>query len=141
MGRDEQLVKLAIIIAQISIHAPRMGRDPAVKQGGRRSLTISIHAPRMGRDPEEFRDIIDALLFQSTRPVWGATISMTLTVYSHPGISIHAPRMGRDETGKESRPPRKISIHAPRMGRDRTPVKADSKSIAFQSTRPVWGAT
>ena len=79
---------------RISIHAPRAGRD--VLQGRpQRDLPISIHAPRAGRDvrghysrdngrisihaPRAGRDIWPILLmiwmwiFQSTRPVRGAT--------------------------------------------------------------------
>ena len=101
--------------------------------------------------------------FQSTRPVWGATcapyhnrggfsnfnprapcgarlmatgISERLTL-----ISIHAPRVGRDPP----LPPRgggeRISIHAPRVGRDQGPKGDTGAQGAFQSTRPVWGAT
>ena len=36
---------------------------------------ISIHAPRVGRDKEGRAARIGAERFQSTRPVWGATIS------------------------------------------------------------------
>ena len=57
-------------------------------------------------------------LFQSTRPVWGATnamISKGITAK----ISIHAPRVGRDGDCVRSTLDRtRISIHAPRVGRD-----------------------
>ena len=82
-------------IMVISIHAPRVGRDlqfilVAINQA------ISIHAPRVGRDSKEIiinvhitnfnprapcgarlRTLTTSaadILFQSTRPVWGATI-------------------------------------------------------------------
>ena len=57
-------------------------------------------------------------MFQSTRPVWGATY-LSLTEFISILVSIHAPRVGRDED----------SPTLPRAARE------------FQSTRPVWGAT
>ena len=58
---------------KISIHAPRVGRDCERRVVGERRL-ISIHAPRVGRDGhlEMLRGMIPT--FQSTRPVWGATV-------------------------------------------------------------------
>ena len=58
------------------------------------------------------------MLFQSTRPVWGATDRNVVTLSCVP-ISIHAPRVGRDPFG----------------------ISFTQKHMAFQSTRPVWGAT
>ncbi len=37
-------------------------------------LDISIHAPRVGRDYNRYNQEGQNLIFQSTRPVWGATI-------------------------------------------------------------------
>ena len=56
-------------------------------------------------------------VFQSTRPVWGATGDICIQRKSS-YISIHAPRVGRDtdEAGLVSG--QVISIHAPRVGRD-----------------------
>ena len=61
----------------------------------RRLLEISIHAPREGRDYGS--DLIRKLatIFQSTRPARGATIGMRDCRFFD-GISIHAPREGRD---------------------------------------------
>ena len=36
-------------------------------------LHVSIHAPRVGRDEDIPRYVWACLMFQSTRPVWGAT--------------------------------------------------------------------
>ena len=57
-------------------------------------------------------------IFQSTRPVWGATRAVMAAKYE-------------DE----------ISIHAPRVGRDEGTETGKTASCVFQSTRPVWGAT
>ena len=56
-------------------------------------------------------------IFQSTRPVWGAT-PMLFRKYKDFNISIHAPRVGRDGCGGCNYYPYPISIHAPRVGRD-----------------------
>ena len=64
---------VCILFNAISIHAPRVGRDwYIVTELG--SITISIHAPRVGRDHIAKHDREVNLRFQSTRPVWGATI-------------------------------------------------------------------
>jgi len=80
----------------VSIHAPREGRDRSETASLSRCLIVSIHAPREGRDaessvavsaavrvsihaPREGRDVAVSVsfhlphLFQSTRPVRGAT--------------------------------------------------------------------
>ena len=79
---------------------------------------ISIHSPRMGRDPRNRIIIIIITLFQSTLPAWGETrplYGLILRKY----ISIHSPRMGRDIPIKAPRSDAAIiSIHSPRMGRD-----------------------
>ena len=104
--------------ALISIHAPRVGSDYLALRE-RLSASISIHAPRVGSDTfvlciGKYRDG-----FQSTLPVWGATV--LLTGYNHlVAISIHAPRVGSDIIAGT----RLVCI---------IPV--------FQSTLPVWGAT
>ena len=82
------------------------------------SLDISIHAPRVGGDSQLMGLSPDALRFQSTPPVWGAT------------------RRVRHEVAPEA-----ISIHAPRVGGDLRQSAPPCGSYRFQSTPPVWGAT
>ena len=130
---------LKAFIVEISIHAPRVGRDCAATIT-RCWRQISIHAPRVGRDQE-------------------------LTPDAHrTSISIHAPRVGRDcilsirKTLLSYFNPRapcgtrralvilvdcalQISIHAPRVGRDLASSAGAIVPERFQSTRPVWGAT
>ena len=124
----------------ISIHAPRMGRDAVALFAPGLQRAISIHAPRMGRDRLYCMTKTVDKLFQSTRPVWGATFSRSRCSrrrrYFNPrapygarpaasfaavtarSISIHAPRMGRDCFLCLRYRQLYISIHAPRMGRD-----------------------
>ena len=123
----------------ISIHAPRVGRDPSeipaesilsnfnprAPCGARRCRqargVLPAHfnprAPCGARHPAQWAAFKD-MLFQSTRPVWGAT---KVDAFAISGID--------------------ISIHAPRVGRDDPAQWAAFKDMLFQSTRPVWGAT
>ena len=140
VGRDLQLQPPPMYGGGISIHAPRVGRDlwtrfrPLFGQ-------ISIHAPRVGRDQIRLKLLDGTSQFQSTRPVWGATINYLDINGVDKNISIHAPRVGRDSSSTRPtssgayfnpRAPcgarlcahrhlvllRLISIHAPRVGRD-----------------------
>ena len=63
--------------------------------GYHRRQPISIHAPRMGSDSVVNNGGALAMTFQSTLPGWGATIFPDNMRYLG-GISIHAPRMGSD---------------------------------------------
>ena len=104
------------------------------------------------------------MLFQSTRPIRGATESRQSAALIQ-SISIHAPHTGRDvvawrNTGEfaafqSTRPIRgatnkalfkscdfNISIHAPHTGRDYKKLGIDCVICGrFQSTRPIRGAT
>ena len=103
--------------SQISIHAPRVGSDGPPRKGlppgrdfnprspcGERRCTRPLLHPRM--------------VFQSTLPVWGATIASPV-----------GPMWNS------------ISIHAPRVGSDALTAANVYEHIVFQSTLPVWGAT
>ena len=100
----------------ISIHAPRVGCDFffLVKNQPER---ISIHAPRVGCDAERWRATYTTFAFQSTHPVWGATLCLG-GFRMQWTISIHAPRVGCDDKTGVSSDNVHISIHAPRVGCD-----------------------
>ncbi len=124
----------------ISIHAPRVGSDRR-----RRGLwcwsAISIHAPRVGSDRHVTSRRNNRFGFQSTLPVWGATVhsagnffaSVNFNPRSPCGerpakakvesrrrtISIHAPRVGSDRWQDKNNAYLQISIHAPRVGSDK----------------------
>ena len=126
-------------VADVSIHAPRVGRDTCVFSPQHKE-DVSIHAPRVGRDaaadsappgaacfnprapcgarlfPEAFQTAVKQ--FQSTRPVWGATDDKGYVRPPLP-VSIHAPRVGRDHAFFRYRVVSEVSIHAPRVGRDK----------------------
>ena len=180
VGADQQRV----VVGQISIHAPRVGRDGAHAAGRERGCTISIHAPRVGRDgtgsssawcsanfnprapcgarPYAMWPQIEIAVFQSTRPVWGATVHrLHRAILVH--ISIHAPRVGRDERTRSARSmdtnfnprapcgarrPGLLTAPRSRHFNPRAPCGARHSlysmlcgAFRFQSTRPVWGAT
>ena len=123
---------------------------------------ISILAPRAGRDQCYCFTRPYSRLFQSSRPVRGATGEF-LQEQNAAAISILAPRAGRDlSTGQQSigdaisilapragrdqaDDPRQdltgISILAPRAGRDTLCTAERVLPLPFQSSRPVRGAT
>ena len=82
---------------KISIHASRMGCDTL--DIARRAVTYRDFNPRlpygMRQRSFDFRCVIIA--FQSTHPVWDATVPM-VALLDELIISIHASRMGCDRT-------------------------------------------
>ena len=80
----------------ISIHAPRVGRDRRYDMYGLHRHHFNPRAPCGARLPPALVGCL-ADLFQSTRPVWGATSSAMPSTRTMM-ISIHAPRVGRDDT-------------------------------------------
>ena len=82
------------------------------------TIEISIHAPLAGRDDSGSLRTNNGALFQSTRPLRGATARAR-----RPGAT--AP----------------ISIHAPLAGRDVAVPGHAADTIGFQSTHPLRGAT
>ena len=84
------------VFLDISIHAPRVGRDFI---SAAMSVKLQHFNPRApcGARPHVGRPENYAKAFQSTRPVWGATWQAAVGVQGR-YISIHAPRVGRDRT-------------------------------------------
>ncbi len=104
------------------------------------AFMISIHAPRVGCDEDVIRAQFARTQFQSTHPVWGATVGALVLIVGGQ-ISIHAPRVGCDYMAAGVWAQIKISIHAPRVGCDARSVSPLQCPFLFQSTHPVWGAT
>ena len=150
-------------LQEISIHAPRAGRDRYFGRDDINLYNISIHAPRAGRDGTGEQRMCQNQNFNPRAPC-GARHRRDADLLNRGHISIHAPRAGRDQDGVvvpllgDG-----ISIHAPRAGRDgavwlfgqiiedfnpRAPCGArrgwqrgENQHDQFQSTRPVRGAT
>ena len=79
---------------EVSIHAPRVGRDAGGFCGGHRNGGFNPRAPCGARLLHKHR-CHHPQRFQSTRPVWGAT-AVDVVVRDITRVSIHAPRVGRD---------------------------------------------
>ena len=123
----------------ISIHAPRVGCDQS---------RSGCYCPRRYFNPRtpcgvrrSSKSLWLAIVeFQSTHPVWGATV--TPEAHRPPGsISIHAPRVGCDA----AKPPWRsgadyFNPRTPCGVRQLSPL-LNKHLRRFQSTHPVWGAT
>ena len=124
---------------------------------------ISIHAPLVGSDSNTLTWGRSHAEFQSTLPLWGATLAYD-TEGAAIEISIHAPLVGSDlprglnwglifvfqstlplwgatELDVLAVALSVISIHAPLVGSDFMISSSISNSLIFQSTLPLWGAT
>ena len=135
-------IVLLLADAVVSIHAPRAGRDTWIIRQWAAMTCFNPRAP-CGARPPLTHLLHHSGLFQSTRPVRGATgaaggqcarLAVSIhapragrdrpkagTVAAGGGVSIHAPRAGRDRRPLHHRQHlRLVSIHAPRAGRDGT---------------------
>src|SRR5690606_28603723 len=118
---------------------PGWGATGGARRNPGRDTRFNPRAPGGARqaNPENH---LPGMLFQSTRPGWGATISGPR---ENPGgpVSIHAPRVGRDWTSLST-----LNLKGcfnPRAPGGARPAQqsAVAPGSAFQSTRPGWGAT
>ena len=104
-------------LGQVSIHAPRAGRDGTVHDVSHEDQPVSIHAPRAGRDVGEAQRLCGV------------------------PVSIHAPRAGRDR-GVRAKRRAGTKFQSTRPVRGATGgVAGFFAGLWFQSTRPVRGAT
>ena len=125
-------------VASISIHAPRVGSDKYQSQQSRLDTYFNPRSPcgeRLFRRVRRRRKRV----FQSTLPVWGATLDVqgvrrTLLFQST------LPVWGATGPPAVKYTSLVISIHAPRVGSDYV-VVISLRNCSFQSTLPVWGAT
>ena len=138
-GATQALRNLCITLC-ISIHAPRVGSDLSVWSGRIGNIHFNPRSPCGER-----RNILTAatgvILFQSTLPVWGATL-LAFQAALLRCISIHAPRVGSDNMGGicgDSVTAFQSTL--PVWGATRTSYNTGLTAIKFQSTLPVWGAT
>ena len=137
-GRDQYLRKILCII-HISIHAPLAGRD---QQSASPPLICSLFQstrPLRGATPASRKNVLQST-FQSTRPLRGATCGLSKNIIGQ-YISIHAPLAGRHVIQYRPHHFGVISIHAPLAGRDVAYLAVSVPIFAFQSTRPLRGAT
>jgi len=122
----------------VSIHAPRAGRDARSWAAGGRADCFNPRAPR-GARLEKSSEIHQRLRFQSTRPARGAT-SARIVHFQVEVVSIHAPRAGRDTWNELVAYQAKFQSTRPARGATCATLFA-IRRLQFQSTRPARGAT
>ncbi len=145
---------------EISIHAPHTGRDsgrciaiaspmnfnPRAPYGARPlgryyNGVISIHAPHTGRDYRAASCSRVASVFQSTRPIRGATAQSRLTRRHRPHFNPRAPYGARLICYDLSIAVPNFNPRAPYGARHVVAWRNTGEFAAFQSTRPIRGAT
>ena len=118
----------------VSIHAPRMGRDLWGVANPRQHDRFNPRAPCGARLRDDLAGP-EAFMFQSTRPMRGATTNM---LRKNNGIEFQSTRPMRGATGdlRIPRQCRRVSIHAPHAGRDCTPYGVPGESRSFNPRAP-----
>ena len=130
-----------MLIDNISIHAPRVGSDVLLYSAQASFQVFQSTLPVWGATVvRSFVRFFGAVEFQSTLPVWGAT-SENYSDKSTECISIHAPRVGSDH--KSTLRQFSLPHFNPRSpcGERRNRSHGSARAARFQSTLPVWGAT
>ena len=135
-----RVFSLELLPRFISIHAPRMGRDPLEYRHIRRPRHFNPRAPH-GARPVSRLNAAASARFQSTRPAWGATTLAATLAAGLRDFNPRAPHGARPNNSILLLVGIFISIHAPRMGRDAGCRLRSRLACRFQSTRPAWGAT
>ena len=97
---------------------------------------ISIHAPRVGSDASSFDKNATAQQFQSTLPVWGATIDLSTLNPDPWNFNPRSPCGERQRTTKYAGNFRRISIHAPRVGSDLMILRSGRRILHFNPRSP-----
>ena len=139
-GATLLLLLVGALLLCISIHAPHAGRDWGLPNCTCYAWDFNPRAP-CGARPHSFRALLAPALFQSTRPMRGATRKLTAGPGPLIDFNPRAPcgaRRGADESRCVLM---EISIHAPHAGRDLVSSCAANVFHVFQSTRPMRGAT
>ena len=111
----------------ISIHAPHAGRDSKIVVS---ISTITNFNPRAPCGARLQGDVVllNEFLFQSTRPMRGATILLGI-IYLWEHISIHAPHAGRDSKSEQ------IALHI--FAKKAWIPDIFAQNAAFQSVLPL----
>ena len=86
---------------KISIHAPRVGSDKCGLEAAAQNHHFNPRSPCGERPLGLSGKGYFTIRFQSTLPVWGATVGDKLSILDA-DISIHAPRVGSDTVFKPS---------------------------------------
>ena len=132
-ARPPKTVMPSRMLADFNPRAP-CGARPEPRCPWLGSAYFNPRAP-CGARPRTCMGHTGGSLFQSTRPVRGATAKQHSAV-NDLAISIHAPRAGRDQQGRYDSVFHAISIHAPRAGRDSAAIPHGRRSINFNPRAP-----
>ena len=125
----------------ISIHAPLAGCDHNSKSRKTRRRYFNPRTP-CGVRRAGARTGSSATIFQSTRPLRGATSLPSLQIRARPSFQSTRPLRGATCSGHAGISlVALISIHAPLAGRDSAGLIFRLSLPSFQSTRPLRGAT
>ena len=126
---------------QVSIHAPRTGRDLTLVRNGVIIFAVSIHAPRTGRDQQTNQKLIRDVKVSIHAPRTGRDKSMSPLTTPTSGFNPRAPDGARPAA--TARPVEEFVFQSTRPGRGATLTdsKIDLIDVKFQSTRPGRGAT
>ena len=138
-GEGLGLVDLRRFVAEFQSTLPVWGGTQPGSHAERRTR-ISIHPPRVGRDPAAAGRAVSTMSFQSTLPVWGGTVGGRVLFgpvdnfnppspcgegparsTSSMGVSVFQstlPVWGGTDSDTVSATAKAISIHPPRVGRD-----------------------
>ena len=115
-----------------------MGRD-VDKGEGIYYIRVSIHAPRVGRDAAGAIYQAGELVFQFTRPAWGATKFSKKRIRRR-SFNSRAPRGARPFFGPQDEKFAEFQFTRPAWGA--TDMSTNGAFVPlFQFTRPAWGAT
>ena len=129
-----------VVTAKISIHAPRVGCDAQSRNLPLRQRDFNPRTPCGVRQYLSTHPI-EVNGFQSTHPVWGATMTASVATTGTKNFNPRTPCGVRRHQLNQRRCYSVISIHAPRVGCDGMPARMPARRAQFQSTHPVWGAT
>ena len=140
MGRDDPSGSIPSYGDLISIHSPRMGRDPGRSRSPRMISRFQSTLPAWGETAAR-RWTGRGMPFQSTLPAWGETDHHRRDRDGQSGFQSTLPAWGETKASAERRGIAEISIHSPRMGRDMGVNTAMLGGSRFQSTLPAWGET
>ncbi len=123
----------------ISTHAPHAGSDTTSIRPMAACPNFNSRSPCRERPLVAGKEML-LLLFQSTLPLRGATAAAILKIHRLP-ISIHAPHAGSDHTGGSAASFCRYFNPRPQCGERQSTLCADIKSVVFQPTLPMRGAT
>ncbi len=103
------------------------------------SRRISIHAPRVGSDPGRLAQVERVTRFQSTLPVWGATVP-EMSIVEAEKFQSTLPVWGATWRSGAGAAPGYFNPRSP-CGERLQAIMSACVGTEFQSTLPVWGAT